>query len=140
MPIMRYAEKMMSLRLTLLTLCFSTFILMAIHAAQAAEINLNIKDQGQASAEFFILSVALTPPAMRRLVEASHNTLQQKLMISLDGNVVSTPIIRMALQSSHLKSILSQDMASNVFPSLLTTPVKSISLSGFSMQPWTLGK
>ncbi|PUA20493.1 hypothetical protein [Glaciimonas sp. PCH181] len=137
----------MSLRKTLLVFFLSAFTAISAHAGEInfssdhdfLAINLNIKDQGLGNAEFVVLSVTLTPMARRRLEEASRGSLQQDMTISLDGNIISTTIVRSVMKSPHLKLSLSREMARNVFPSLLSTPVQSISLSGYAMPNWTQG-
>lgn len=144
---MRHVKKIMSLRGQLLILLLSTFMALSANAGEInfssdsdfLAINLNIKDQGFGNAEFVVLSVTLTPPARRRLEDASRSSLQQDLKISLDGNLISTTVVHSVMKSPHLKLSLSRDMARNVFPSLLSTPVQSISLSGYTMPDWTQG-
>lgn len=138
----------MSARWKLVALSLGAFFAMTAQAAEInfsserdfAEINLNIKDQAQAHSEFVVLSVKLTPAAQRRLEDVSRNALQQDLTISLDGKAVSTFTVRKVMKNPHLKLSLSREMARDVFPSLLATPVSSVSLSGFSMPEWTQGK
>ena len=146
---MRYGEKIMSRRfqLELLILSFSAFFVITANAANIdfssdrdfAEINLNIRDQAQSDSEFVALSVKLTPPALRRLEDVSRSALNEDLTISLDGNVVSTIKVVEVIKTPHLKLSLTRQMARDVFPSLLATPVSSISLSGFSMPKWAKG-
>jgi len=137
----------MSARWKLLALSLGACLAMTAQAAEInfssdsdfAEINLNIRDQAQANSEFVVISVILTPAAQRRLEEVSRNALQQDLTISLDGQAISTATVHSVMKSPHLKFSLSREMARDVFPSLLATPVSSVSLSGFSMPEWTQG-
>jgi len=137
----------MSARWKLLALLLGACVAMTTHAAEInfssdrdfAEINLNIKDQALANSEFVIISVILTPAAQQRLEAVSRNALQQDLTISLDGQPISTTTVRHVMKSPHLKLGLSREMARDVFPSLLATPVSSVSLSGFLMPEWTQG-
>jgi hypothetical protein len=141
----------MAARWLLSVLALGIFSLFAItaHAAAGinfssdrdfAEININIKDQAQSNAEFVILSVTLTPMAQQRLEEVSRSALQQEMTISLDGKPISTAIVHSAMKNPHLKLNMSRQMARDVFPSLLATPVSSISLSGYAMPEWAQGK
>ncbi|MGS0743833.1 hypothetical protein ACVBEF_18755 [Glaciimonas sp. GG7] len=140
----------MSIRIWLSVLFFSACAALTAHTCSAAEINfssdrdfseinLNIQDQAQANTAFVVLSVTLTPQALSRLEETTRNALQQTLMISLDGNIVSTITVHSVMRNPYLKLSLTRQVAHDVFPSLLATPVSSISLSGFSIPPWALG-
>lgn len=134
-------------QLKLLILSFSAFFVISANAAEIdfssnrdfAEINLNIRDQGQSDSEFVVLSVKLTPPALHRLEDVTRSALNEDLTISLDGNVVSTIKVKEVIKTPHLKLSLTRQMARDVFPSLLATPVSSVSLSGFSMPQWAQG-
>ncbi|MDY7546852.1 hypothetical protein RGU75_11495 [Glaciimonas sp. CA11.2] len=147
---MRFGEKIMSRRcqqLKLLMLSLSAFFVISANAAEIdfssdrdfAEINLNIRDQGQNDTEFVALSVKLTPAALHRLQDVTRDALNEDLTISLNGNVVSTVKLMAPLKTPHLKLFLTRQMAHDVFPSLLATPVSSVSLSGFSMPQWAKG-
>lgn len=137
--------KRCNLRLIILSL--STFFVFSAQAAEIdfsseqdfAEINLNIRDQAQEDSEFVALSVKLTPVALHRLADITRNAPHEDLTISLDGNVISTIKINGVIKSPHLKLSLTRKMARDVFPSLLATPVSSVSLSGFSMPQWAQG-
>ncbi|MQR02381.1 hypothetical protein [Glaciimonas soli] len=104
------------------------------------EINLNIKDQAYVGRDFVILDVTLTPEAQKRLTEISDDTSNQELSIILDGKAIHATTVRSALNSNHLKISLTRKMARDVFPSLLASPVSSVTLSGFSMPDWGQGK
>jgi hypothetical protein len=104
------------------------------------EVNLNIRDQRQANSDFVALSVTLTPAARRRLEDVTRDDLNQQLTIVLDGKAINTATVRNVLTSPRLSIILSRQMAREVFPSLLATPVSSVSLSGLSMPDWTQGR
>lgn len=131
----------------LLMFSLSSFFVFSVHAAEIdfssdsdfAAINLNIKDQGQNNSEFVELNVKLTPAALRRLTNITRSAPHGDLTISLDGNVINTVTLHGVLNSAHLRLSLTRQMARDVFPSLLATPVSSVSLSGFSMPQWAKG-
>ncbi|KAF3999915.1 hypothetical protein [Glaciimonas immobilis] len=146
----RNFKKLTSVRWKLVALVTGAIFAMAANAANAAnidfssnhdfaEINLNIKDQAKHNSEFVVLSVKLTPAATQRLQEVSRSAVNQDLTISLNGNEVRTLKVTDVIKNSRLKLSLTRQMAHDVFPSLLATPVSSVSLSGFPMPQWAEG-